>query len=248
MNNVISSEIYKICKNKFFYAILTILFGINIFAFISGVKEKFSGIADDELVTGILNYNGCFNEDGIFYIILIFVAFLITSEYSNGSIRQMACRGIARWKLVLGQYIAMSFALTIVIFSFGIINLLIFTLLFRLGEIDTAVFVRMNFGLLCMILGTTAIGTFLSYLIKNVGITILASVLVITGSQVFVAGLAQVTNNDLFGMYSFSNMRRTIISFASNPNDVMELIILFLVITFVLITASCILFSKRDVE
>lgn len=248
MMNVISSEIYKIFKNKFFYAMLIIVFGMNFGGFIAGVKEKFSGIVDNASVTGISNYNGSFNEDGIFYMILIFVAFLITSEYANGSIRQMACRGIARWKLVLGQYIAMVLIITAVIFAFGIINLLIFTLLFQLGEVDTAVFLRMNFGLLCMILGTTAIGTFLSYLIKNVGITILASVLVITGSQVFVAGLAQVTNNDLFGMYSFSNMRRTIISFASNPNDVMELIILFLVITFVLITASCILFSKRDVE
>lgn len=43
----------------------------------------------------------------------IFVAFLVTSEYSNGTIRQMACRGIYRWKLVLGQYIAM------VIFKFS---------------------------------------------------------------------------------------------------------------------------------
>ena len=248
MNNVISSEIYKICKNKFFYAILTILFGINIFAFISGVKEKFSGIADDELVTGILNYNGCFNEDGIFYIILIFVAFLITSEYSNGSIRQMACRGIARWKLVLGQYIAMSFALTIVIFSFGIINLLIFTLLFRLGEIDTAVFVRMNFGLLCMILGTTAIGTFLSYLIKNVGITILASIFLVIGSPIFADGLAKITRNELYAMYGFSNMRKIIINFSSSSQDVMNLSLLFLAIAFVSIAASCVLFSKRDVD
>lgn len=247
MNNVISSEIYKICKNKFFYAVLIILFSINILGFIFGIKEKFNGINDNTLVTGISNYNGCFNEDGIFYIILIFVAFLITSEYSNGSIRQMACRGIPRWKLVLGQYIAMAATLTVALFTFGIINLVIFTLLFQLGEVDIGVLIRMNFGLLCMILGTTAIGTFLSYLIKNVGITILASICIVIGSPIFVDVLVQITKNDLFTMYSFSNMRKTIINFASNPQDVMNLSLLFLGVAVVFIAASSILFSKRDI-
>lgn len=248
MMNVISSEIYKIFKNKFFYAMLIIVFGMNFGGFIAGVKEKFSGIVDNASVTGISNYNGSFNEDGIFYMILIFVAFLITSEYANGSIRQMACRGIARWKLVLGQYIAMVLIITAVIFAFGIINLLIFTLLFQLGEVDTAVFLRMNFGLLCMILGTTAIGTFLSYLIKNVGITILASIFLVIGSPIFADGLAKITRNELYAMYGFSNMRKIIINFSSSSQDVMNLSLLFLAIAFVSIAASCVLFSKRDVD
>lgn len=248
MMNVISSEIYKIFKNKIFYALISIFLLMNAACFYSAVREKINGVNGTILDTGFHIYGVSYNEDGIFYLILIFVAFLITSEYANGTIRQMACRGINRRKIVIGQYIAMSIILAISIFAFGIINLVIMTLFYELGTVDIAAFIRMNFGLLCMILGTTAIGTFLSYLIKNVGVTILASISIITVSKIAMILLVKITGNETFMQYAFTNMRKTIVDFSSNPQDVIRYSILFLVMGLVSIVLSGILFSKKDVN
>ena len=133
MMNIISSEFYKIFKSKIFYGISIILLAMNIIAFCVTVFVQKSARFSPEIKaqmreTGISSYQGSYGGgDIIFYIILVFVACLITAEYENGSIRQMACHGIARWKLVLGQYIAMSAVITMILVAFGILNLLSLT-------------------------------------------------------------------------------------------------------------------------
>lgn len=246
MMNVISSEIYKIVKNKVFYAVLSILLIMNIVRIFLGIKQKF--VEDSILENGISAYASSFSGDGILYIILLFVVFLITSEYTTFSIRQMCCRGIERWKLVLGQYIAMTLIIIGLFIIFGFLNLFTFSLLFELGEINLGAFFKMNCGLLSMILAITAIGTFLSYLIKNVGITILASIFVITGSNVLASILTAVTNNNLFAIFSMSNVRKVVTNYSSSMQEVISYSIILLAITISLIVASSILFTKRDVD
>lgn len=251
MMNVISSEFYKIFKSKVFYAVSIIFLAMNLMHFVYLFVQKLNSsteINGQVLETGISGYQNSYQVDGFLYIILIFVAFLITSEYANVSIRQMACHGIARWKLVFGQYIAMSFVITIVLLGFGILNLLSPTILFKLGEIDGTVFIRMNVGMLCMFWGTAGIGTFLSYLLKNGGTAIVASILLVPGSNFIVKFLALLTKNDIFTMYSLINMRKTIINFTSKPEDVMKCSVVFLLIGIAGILGSSLLFSKRDVD
>ena len=100
MINIISSELYKIIKSKIFYGVLIIFLAMNFFAFISGIKEKLnlssSEAYDESIATGISIFQSSFNADGFIYVILVFTVFLITSEYINRSIRQMACHGTAR--------------------------------------------------------------------------------------------------------------------------------------------------------
>lgn len=251
MMNVISSEFYKIFKSKVFYVILIIFLSMNIISFVSLLIQKLnssSEIKEQILGTGISNYQESYNADFVFYIILIFIAFLITAEYANGSIRQMACHGIARWKLVLGQYIAMSSVITIVLLGFGILNLLSYTVLSQLGEVDVVKFIIMNFGILCMFWGTAGIGTFLSYLLKNGGITIIVSILAVTSSNLIANLLAFLTKNDTFATYSLSSMRKTIIDLTSKPEDVVKCSIVFLLIGIAAVLGSSLLFSKRDVD
>lgn len=245
MMNVVSSEFYKIFKSRIFYAISIILLAMNGISLAVSVSLKIKGNMSG---TGFSNYQGSYSADFIFYIILVFVACLITAEYSNCSIRQMACHGIARWKLVLGQYIAMSSVITIVILGFGILNLLSCTMLSQLGEVDAAVFIRMNIGMICMLWGTAGIGTFLSYLLKNEGITITVSILLVTISNFIANLLALLTRNDVFTRYSLTNMRKTIINFTSKPEDIVKYSIAFLLIGTVTILGSSLLFSKRDLD
>lgn len=248
MINVISSEIYKIFKSKIFYGILIVFLAMNSIAFISGFKEKLASGSSEILGTGVSNYQSSYGEDGIIYIILIFVAFLITAEYANGSIRQMACHGIERWKLVIGQYIAISLVITIVVLGFGFINLLSFTMLSGLGEVDMTAFMRMNLGILCMIWASTGVSDFLSYLLKNVGVTIIVSIVLAVGSNFIVSLFAVLTKNDTFTMYGLTNMRKIIINFTSRPEDVMKCCLVLVLIGLAAILGSCLLFSKRDVD
>jgi ABC-2 type transport system permease protein len=250
--NIISSEFYKIFKSKVFYVISTILLAMNGIAFVSLFKQKSASFSPEAkaqmLATGISSYQGSYDGDITFYIILIFVACLITAEYANGSIRQMACHGIARWKLVLGQYIAISSIITMILLVFGVLNLLSTTILFNLGEVDAAAFIRMNVGMLCMFWGIAGIGTFLSYLFKNGGITIAISILLIIGGNFILGMLISLTKNDIIARYSLPSMRKIIINFTSRPEDVMKYSIVFVLIGIVSILGASLLFSKRDVD
>ncbi|MBV4419303.1 ABC transporter permease [Clostridium tyrobutyricum] len=227
MMNVISSEFYKIFKSRILYAISIIFLTMNVISFATSISLKLKG---KMLGTGISSYQESYSVDAIFYIILIFVAYLITSEYANGSIRQMACHGIARWKLVVGQYIAISSVITIILLGFGILNLLLITTLSELGRVDAAAFIRMNVGIICMFWGITGIGIFLSYLLKNVGITIIVSILLVASKDFIVNLFALLIKNEVFKIYTLTNMRNTIINFNSKPEDVVKYSIVFLII------------------
>lgn len=253
MINIVSSEIYKIFKSKIFYVISIILLSMNVIAsvvslyvqkspsFSTEIKAQMSG-------TGISSYQGSYGGDIIFYIILIFVACIITAEYSNGSIRQMACHGISRWKLVLGQYIAISSVVTLSLLIFGVLNLLSDTILYQLGEVNIAAFIRMNIGLICMFWGIAGIGTFLSYLFKNGGITIAISMLFVMSGNIIAQLLTSLTKNHIFTKYSLANIRRVIIDFTSKPEDIFKYSTVFLLIGILTILGSSLLFSKRDVD
>lgn len=252
MMNIITSEFYRIFRSKIFYVISIILLVMNVIAsvstiyvqnltsFSSEIKAQMSG-------TGITSYQGSYGGDLIFYIILIFVSCLITAEYSNGSIRQKASHGITRWKLVLGQNIAITSVITIILLGFGILNLLSNTLLSQLGEVDISSFILMNIGLICMFWGMAGIGTVFSYLFKNGGITIAISMLFVISGNIIVQFMTLLTENDIFTKYSLANMRRIIIDFTSKPDDIVKSSIVFLLIGVVTILGSSLLFSKRDV-
>lgn len=245
MMNVITSEFYKIFRSKIFYAITIMLLAMNVLLCINSITFKMKG---QMVGTGITTYLSFYSGDIISYIILIFVACLITAEYSNGTIRQMASHGIPRWKLVLGQYIAISLVITLALILFGVINLLIDTVLFQLGEADVASFIRTNIGVICMFWGMSGIGTFLSYLLKNGGLTVAISIFLIIGGNYILYFLNILTKNDVFTRYGLTNMRRIIIDLSSEPNEVVKCSVLFLLIGIVTIWGACILFTKRDID
>lgn len=245
MINVISSEFYKVFKSRIFYVISIIFLAMNCISLAASLYLKLKGQMN---TTGFSMYQESYGQDLAFYVILMFVVSLITSEYTNGSIKQIACHGIARWKLVLGQYIAMSSSITIILLSFGVLNLFIYTILYRLGEANAVSFIRMNIGLICMFWAMSGIGTFLSYLIKSVSVSIIVSILLVIGSN-FISGLLTVlTKNDVFTTYSLASMRKTIINFNSQPEDVIKCSIIFLLIGIASLLGSSLLFSKKDID
>lgn len=200
MMNIVSSEFYKIFRSKIFYVVSIILLGMNAIFFVATVYvqklNSFSSEIQGQMPgPGITGYQESYSGDIIFYIILIFVAYLISSEYSNGSIRQMASHGIPRWKLVLGQNIAISSVITMILLVFGILNLLSGTVLSQLGEVDIDSFILMNVGLLSMFWGMSGMGTFLSYLFKNGVITIVISMVFIMSENIIGNFLTLLTRN-----------------------------------------------------
>lgn len=252
MINIISSELYKIIKSKIFYGVLIIFLAMNFIAFILGIKEKLnlssSEAYDESIATGISIFQSSFNADGFIYVILVFTVFLITSEYINKSIRQMACHGIARWKLALGQYIAISSIITIVVLGFGYISLFIFTILFELGSVDIASFLRMNLGLICIVWTTSSLGVLISHLIRNMGIAMIASLILVPASNLFTAFISVISKNDNLKVFSFTNIRKAVIDFTLTQKDFLNYFFILILISIISIILSILLFSKRDID
>lgn len=253
MMNVITSEFYKVLRSNIFYAVTFLLTAMSLISFTASIVvaklNYFNAEVKDQMrTTGIAGFQESYGGDLIFYIILIFIIFMITSEYSNGSIRQMASHGIARWKLVLGQYIALSSIITLILLSFGLLNLVFNTILFQMGDVDMMAFIRMNLGNICMFWGVAGIGVFCSYLFKNVGITIIVSVILLIGGKFTAGTVSSFTNNNVFLRYSLSNMRNTIIDFASRPEDIVKYSIVFILTAFITVVAAALFFTQRDID
>lgn len=249
MINVISSEFYKIFKSKVFFVISIILLVFNAIGTISTIVIKNSvSFTEDRLATGIDNYAGSFDGDIIFYFIFIFVACLITAEYSNSTIRQMVGHGIARWKLVLGQYIAISSVITVMLIVFASLNLLSDSILNQFGKVDIFDFILMNLGTICMIWSISGLGTLFSYLFKSSGITIAISLFFLILCSLAAQLLTFLTKNDVFFKYTLSSMRSVIIDFSSTPEDIAKYTFGFLLIAIATVFGTIILFTKRDID
>lgn len=245
MMNVITSEFYKILRSKATLVISILLFIMNLY--ICTFSIFYINDIDDS-VNGITMYQDSFNQDAIFYIILAFVCYLITTEYSSGSIKQIASHGIKRYKIVFGKYIAMNFAVTFILILFAVINLTTVTITSNLGSVDLSSFIVMNIGTLCMILGVSGVGTILSYLFKNSGVSIGISFICVMSKNFICALLAKLSDNDIFIEYSISNMRSIITDFTSSTNDVLICSIIFLLIGVISVVMSSLLFTIRDID
>lgn len=248
MINVISSEFYKILRSRIFYIMSGILLFFNIVVFGRQVYEKYFSTKNLMTATGIEDFQSAFASDFVFFIIAIFTAYIITSEYNNKSIRQMACHGIARWKLVLGQYIAISCMATIIMLVFGLLSFLTGTIFCGAGSVDIEVLARMTVGLICMFWGTSAVAALLSYICKNGVLTIVLLMILIVGNNIGLSILAEITKNDDIAMYSLNTMRKVIINFNSDPNAVMNFSVVFLAIAVISMIISGILFTKEDIH
>lgn len=245
MINIVVSEFYKILRSKIFIIVSIILLCMISISIGSSI---YYGEQARQSFTGITSYQGAYSGDIIYYIILVFVTSLITAEYANGTVRQMACRGISRWKLVFGQYIAIYFTITLILLVFGILNLISDTIFNQLGEVDLGAFLSMNLGILCMFGAITGMGTFISYLFKNGVVAMSISIFFVMFKDMLASLLNLLTNNDIFIKYSISNMHSIIIDLTSSPEDVFKCSIVFLVFGVITIIGSSLLFSKRDVD
>ncbi|RDY22694.1 ABC transporter permease [Romboutsia maritimum] len=245
MINIVFSEFYKILRSKILIVVSIIL--LFMFSMSLGFSIYY-GKEVQQLTTGFLIYQESFSAKFIYYIILIFVTSLITAEYANGTVRQMACRGISRWKLVFGQYIAIYFTITLILLAFGVLNLLSSTMFNQLGEVDLTAFLNMNIGILCMFFGVVGVGTFLSYLFKSGGVATAISIILVISGDYFAQFLKLLTNNDIFIKYSLSNMQRIVTDLTSSSEDVFKCSIVFLALGIITIIGSSLLFSKRDVD
>ena len=253
MMNIITSEFYKIFKSKVFYGVIAALLAFNAVFFLNMASFRYSSsytAAEKSQweMPGIMNYSSSFDADITFYVILIFVACLITAEYANSSIRQMACHGFARWKLVVGQYIAMSIIITVLLIVFGLINTIMPTIWYGFGSVDAAAFLRMHLGLLCIIWAISGLGTFLSYLIRNGGGTIGTCLILIMASNLGIQLIAYLTKNEEIIKYSLGNMRNVVLNLESTPHDVGFYSMIFIAIGIITVLGSCLIFTKRDVD
>lgn len=243
MINIISSEIYKILKSRIFIVISIIL----LFMFGSSVGSTLCyGEEIQQLSTGISKYIDIYSGDFAYYIILIFSVYTITAEYTHGTIRQMACRGISRWKLVLGQHIAIYVVITLILLIYGVLNLISWTMFNELGDFDLMRFITMNIGILCMFWSMTGIGVFISYLFKNAGISTAISMLFVLIGDYFLFFLTSLTGSDIFLEYSITNMREIVIY--SMPEDAFKYLVVFILYGIITTIGSSLLFSKRDVD
>ena len=243
MINIISSEIYKILKSRIFIAISIIL----LFMFGSSLGSTlYYGEEIQQLSTGISKYMDIYSGDFAYYIILIFSTSLITAEYTYSTIRQMACRGISRWKLVLGQHIAIYVVITLILLIYGVLNLISWTILNELGEFDLMRFITMNIGILCMFWSMTGIGVFISYLFKSAGISTAISILLVLIGNYFLFFLTSLTGSDIFLEYSITNMREVVVY--SMPEEAFKYLVVFILYGIITTIGSSLLFSKRDVD
>ncbi len=149
---------------------------------------------------------------------------------------------------MVGQYIAMYFAIAGFLLIFGAAYSLVSTIFNQFGEADLMALLGMSIGTLCMFFGIAGIGTLLAYVFKNGVASILVAILFVLSKDLLAYFLKVLTQNSIFIRYSFSNMRSIILDYASNPKDVYICSGIFLALGIITIVSSCLLFSKLDID
>lgn len=272
MINLISGELYKLFRRKAFYicgilmCILSVLSVVSIKVSSAMVDEnqlRMSGLSEEQIAstlskltgyTGIRYIPVSFAQTDMCGIVLgIFIAMIVTSEFSNGTIKLYASKGISRMKLYLSKLLVCCFATLIYLVLMAIPGFIVASAFWGVGTVDKTIIAELIKIVLLETLiyfAITSIVVCLCNLFKNSGAAIIASVMfILVFSNVFeVINLIFEKHKINSGKYWIVSMTGEIAHFNIINEEVIRVLIGSVIYIAISTLAGYYVFRKRDIE
>ncbi|MCI8771585.1 MAG: ABC transporter permease subunit [Lachnospiraceae bacterium] len=251
MLDIMKSEFYKVVRSKVTLVTALCLFGmvlIQIFAFLYG---KFAGGIWGEVLEGtrgIHVFAGFMLGSFFLIFIALFVGGMISNEYTNRTIRQVVSRGASRVQIALGQYIALSTAMTVIALSMAALLSIVAGLCYGFGSISPGRFLLVVVGQIVVIWSYSAITMLIAHFARSGGLSIGLNVMFLLGGETASMLLHYWTKKEYFYTYWIENMQSCALDYQLEAVKQFKFIGILFVIGGICTVLGIIRFKVRDVD
>lgn len=251
MLDIVKSEFYKVRKSKVTFVTALCLLGIAGLQIAAFLYAKLAGGMWAEIMedtTGIDLYASFVG--GTFYLVFValFVGGMISNEYTNRTVRQVVSRGASRVQIALGQYIALSTAMTVMTLVPAALSALVASCLWKFGTISAGRFVLLLLGQIVVIWSYAAITMLIAHLTRSGGLSIGINIILLLGGSTGVAVLDFLTKKDIFSTYWLLNMQYEAMSYTKSIDTQGKFIAILFVIGVIFTVLGAVRFKVRDID
>lgn len=251
MRHIIKSEFYKVRKSRvtFVTAIcLLAICGLEL-AFFIGCKLAGGDMAQlVEDTRGIEQYAGF--GTGTFYLVFvaIFIGGMVSGEYTNRTVRQVVSRGESKLGIALGQYIALSTAMTVITMAVSAVLGVVCGLIWQFGSISIGRFFLLLLGQIAGIWSYSAICMLLAHITRSGGLSIGLNVMLLLGGNTMTSLLSMWLEKEWISKYWLLNVQYEAINYTGSVAGQGKNIAILAGVAVVFTILGILCFQKRDID
>ena len=174
MKNIMHSEFYKVLKSKVTWVTLFVFLGMAAMQIVSVIYAKIKA-GDWEIIlkdTGISVFSSYPSGTLYFVLVALFVGGHVTSEYTTGTVKQVVSRGVARTQIVVGQFVALCVAMTVITLIPALILAGVYTIAWGFGGISLGRFLLLLAGQIVVIWSYVAISMLIGHITRSGGLSV----------------------------------------------------------------------------
>lgn len=251
MLDIMKSEFYKVRKSKVTFVTALCLLGIAGIQIAAFLYAKFAGGIWAEMMEGTRGLDlYCSFASGTFYLVFValFVGGMISNEYTNRTVRQVVSRGASRVQIALGQYIALSTAMTVITMIPAALSSFVASVIWQFGDISLARFLLILLGQLAVIWSYSAISMLIAHLARSGGLSIGINIMLLLGGSVGAEVLSFLTKKEFFMTYWLTNIQNEALGYAETAADQGKMIAILFIIGVAFTVLGIVRFKIRDVD
>ena len=250
MWNIMRSEFYKVFKSKVTWVTQFVFLGIAAIRIVVVLFAKTKS-GDWEMImqnTGISVFSTYPSGTLYFVLVALFVGGLVTSEYTTGTVKQVVSRGVPRTQIVIGQYVALSVAMTVITWIPSLLLMGIYSLAWSFGSISLGRFLLLIIAQIVVIWSYVAISMLIGHVTRSGGLSVGINLIILLVGSMATSIAAVLLDWEWLIDYWLVTMQNTALSYASGVGTQCKYILILTLIGAVATGLSALLFEKRDVQ
>ena len=268
MHNIIKADFYKLIKSKAFWinTILCIVFAVLMVtalnAGISRAKNFPDRVMDDaemrqmaamgENISGVAALTQFLPMGFNMIFVGVFVAIFISSEFSNGTMKNTLSRGAERVKVFFSKFIVCSTAAIVMLLAFIATMLAAGSIAWGFDKAGTATFANM-LGMISLqaliMLAYTALFTFISMTMRSSGGSIATNIICITMVSTLLGAISMLFGGSIkLGDYWLESALSKLAVLSPPSGDILQGILIALGWGVASLAIGTTLFKKVDVK
>lgn len=251
MLDIMKSEFYKVRKSRVTFVTALCLLGIAGIQIAVFLYAKIKGGIWMQMFEDTKGIDVYFSfTAGTFYLVFIalFVGGMISNEYTNRTVRQVVSRGASRVKIALGQYIALSTAMTVISVVPAALTSLTASVIWEFGTLSAGQFVVTLLGQILLIWSYSAITMLIAHLTRSGGLSIGINIMMMLGGSTAAMALSMLTEKEFFQTYWLLNIQEEALNYTETVAYQGKFVALLFVIGIVFTVLGVLRFKIRDVD
>lgn len=252
MNNVFKAELYKMRKSKSTLGLILTFIGFSALelAFLLVLKYFFSSMYLELGENGtILGSIVTYANSAIFrYGSLIYIAGMVTHMYTSGPMKQLVATGNSRRSVVVGQFCAFGFSLSVIAIVCGIIDAFCSNLNIEFGSVDAIRYILSILGMLAVVWCLAAFCLFFTHLLNNVGAAIAVGLVIIMGGDTAIGLLAAALKINWLPDYWIFNMFSSATNMSISTMEQVKYILIVAALAIVFIELTALVFKQKEIK